>query len=125
MDLAGRICGGTVLTIESASILDTLAVGFSSVTVDLTGVSAIFSDVVSSATTQLSTEFEPLLTTVMEPTMRPILEMALTNGRTFAPVQLMPIQAQMVRNNVQDTFQSLVSRGRRFFRRGEEDDEEV
>ena len=120
VDLAGRLCGGTVLTIESADIIDSLAVGFSSITVDLTGVSSIFSDVVSSATTQLSSDFQPLLTTVMEPAMRPVIETALTDGRTFAPAQLMPLQAQLMRNNVQDTFQSLVSRGRRFFRRGEE-----
>lgn len=115
MDLAGTLCGGSVLRINSANILDTLAVGFSAVTVDLTGVSSVFAGVVSDATTQLSTSFEPLLTTVMEPAVRPVIEEQLRDGSTFAPTLLMPIQAEMARNNIQDAFQGLAGRGARLF----------
>ena len=105
--MAGSLCG-SLLTIDTASIIDTLQVGFSAITVDLTGVPSVFSSVVSDATTQLSSSFEPLLTSVVEPAVRPVVEQQLSDASTFAPVQLIPIQAQLVRNSIQSAFQGLV-----------------
>ena len=112
--MAGGLCCGS-LTIDTASILDNLAVGFSSVTAELTSVPAVFSSVVSDVTTQLSVTLQDELVSYVEPRARPVVEEQCAESETFAPAFLLPIQAALVRNRVQETFQGFINAGSQFF----------
>ena len=119
VEMAGNLCAG-VISVNSATILDTLSVGFDSITVDLTGVPSVFSTVVSDVTTQLSSAFNDELTSFVEPTIRPIIQSELnsaTSRRAFS-LKAILLQAQAITNNAQDTVEGWMVSARKWLGMG-------
>ena len=97
VELAGRLCAGT-LSIDKASILENLSVGYSGITAQLTGAASIVNPFLEPASERLSVLLENDLIATVEPTVRPVIEAQLEDRTLFAPAKLLPIQARLVRN---------------------------
>lgn len=120
VDLAGDLCGG-VISINSAQILDTLDVGWTSVTADLTGVPITFAAYVSEVTTLLSSTFQTQLKDFVEPIVRPVIQEQLDGATAFAPAIALPAQATVIRNQANERVQNFFDAGAQFLGWGNDD----
>ena len=115
VELAGSICNGR-LSIDVASILDSLDVGYKAVTAQLDDAPAIVNAFLGPASERMSVLLENDLVTTVEPEMRPIIEEQLeSQGDLFAPAKIFPIHAKLVRNAAVRRASKLYSETLQFF----------
>ena len=80
VELAGRLCAGT-LSIDKASILENLSVGYSGITAQLTGAASIVNPFLEPASERLSVLLENDLIATVEPTVRPVIGIPIASVR--------------------------------------------